>query len=98
MDKPNFEGAKEELAKRTGDVLEVGDVVQEWAFKRSDDRGLYRWLNGDVIAVVVAPCDGMEWVAMVQWHERGNVRCWTTLTSLAWRNSILFRRKPKRKK
>lgn len=94
MDKPNFEGAKEELAKRTNDVLKVGDAVQEWAFKRNG----YCWLSGDVIAVVVSPCDGMEWVAMVRWHERGNVRGWSTLTSLVWRNSILFRHKPKRKK
>jgi hypothetical protein len=33
MDKPNFDGAKEELAKRKDDVLAVGDAVQEWAFK-----------------------------------------------------------------
>ena len=98
MNEPDVEGAKEELAQRAGDVLKVGDVVQEWAFKRSGDRGKYCWSNGDVIAVVIAPCNGMEWVAMIQWHERGRVVAWTTLPSLAWHNSILFRRKPKRKK
>ena len=55
-------------------------------------------MNQPVIAVVIAPCNGMEWVAIIQWHERGRVVAWTTLPSLAWHNSILFRRKPKRKK
>ena len=94
-DKPNFAKAEEELASRQDDVLAVGDVVQEWEFKRDGVKGEWRWLSGDVLAVVLNPCVGMDWVAMIQWRERGEVRGWTTITSLTWRESIRYRRKPK---
>ena len=98
MDKPNFDGAKEELALRKTDTLKVGDMIQEWAWKLFDsekDRlGAYRWLDGSVIAVVLAPCDNVDWVAMIEWYEGRTVLSWTTITSYQWRASVMFRRRP----
>lgn len=80
------------------DTLAVGVTVQARRFREIKEakevRGEYRWLDGDVIAVVMTPCDGVDWVAMVQWRDGNDVIAWEAIPSHTWHASTMFRRKP----
>lgn len=97
-DEPNFDQHQTVANSRQNDHLKTGDAIQEWSIRLDKDGMVERyWLNGDVLSVVEKPCGGdmaPDWVALVQWHEGGEVKRWTALPQHDWiAKSIMLRRK-----
>ena len=99
-DKPNFDETNHERTSRQNEMLAAGDVIQAWRFRKIKEkrtreiRGEYRWIDGDVLAVVETPCKGVDWVAMIQWREGNEVIEWDAIPSHSWRATSCYRRKP----
>lgn len=93
-DGPRWDDAKAIEAERNGDDLKVGDKIQKWVSVLAENRRVtWRWRDGDVLSVAQAPCENIRWVALVQWHDGGNVKGWTALPQHEW-TSPLLRWKP----
>lgn len=82
--------------KRKIDHLKRGDVIQQWVHVRDAEyRVTWEWRDGDVLSIVKNPCEGIAWVALVQWHDGDVVKDWTALTQIDWAaKGVMLRRKP----
>lgn len=86
-DRPQKDDTKAIEAEREHDHLKAGDIIQQWSPKRVDDMVKFRWIDGEVLAVVEKPCGGdgaPAWVALIQWCEGDEVKGWSALPQYEW--------------
>jgi hypothetical protein len=95
-DRPRFDDSKTIAAERESDHLKAGDIIQQWAVKNVGGQVKWRWIDGNVLAVVEKPCGGdgaPAWVALIQWRENNEVKGWGAIPEHEWIDRVTLRRK-----